>query len=304
MALRVKGETVDELVGFARAMRRMAQPMNPPVPGEELLDTCGTGGDGAATVNISTAAAVVASACGVPVVKHGNRAASSKCGAADLLEALGVAIDLPPEGVLRCVTEVGIGFCFAPVFHPAMRYTAAARSGLGVPTAMNVLGPLTNPAQPAAGLVGCADARIAPVIADVLARRGTSALVVRGDDGLDEITTTTTTTVWVVSDGSVRQDSIDPSALGLWPATAEDLRGGDTSFNADVARALFDGRTGPVRDAVVLNAAAAVAAYDGPGPDLSSDVRVAMERVERALDSGAAADLLARWARCSTSLRA
>jgi anthranilate phosphoribosyltransferase len=169
---------------------------------------------------------------------------------------------------------------------------------------MNVLGPLTNPAQPAAALVGCADLRIAPVLAGVLAGRGSSALVVRGDDGLDEITTTTTTTVWVVSGGSVRQEVLDPAALGVPPATAEDLRGGDASFNADVARALFAGQPGPVRDAVLLNASAAVAAYGGLSGDLSADVRAAQERVGIAVDSGAAADLLARWAALSTSLRA
>lgn len=300
VALRAKGETSGEIAGLAEAMLAHALRIEVPI---RSMDIVGTGGDHSHSVNISSMTAIVVAAAGVPVVKHGNRAASSKCGAADLLEALGVAIDLPPESVLRCVTDLGIGFCFAPVFHPAMRYTAGARSGLGVPTAMNVLGPLTNPAQPAAGLVGCADARIAPVIADVLAGRGSSALVVRGDDGLDEITTTTTTTVWAVSGGSVRRDVIDPAALGVAPATAEDLRGGEASFNADVALALFGGRSGPVRDAVMLNAAAAIAAYDGLSGDLTADVRVARERVEAVLDSGAAADLLTRWAALSTSLR-
>ncbi|HEY9416371.1 MAG TPA: anthranilate phosphoribosyltransferase [Pseudonocardia sp.] len=301
VALRAKGETSEEIAGLAEAMLMHARRIEVPA---RAMDVVGTGGDHSHSVNISTMTAIVVAAAGVPVVKHGNRAASSKCGAADLLEALGVAIDLPPEGVLRCVTELGIGFCFAPVFHPAMRHTAGARGGLGVPTAMNVLGPLTNPAQPAAGLVGCADARMAPVIAGVLAGRGSSALVVRGDDGLDEITTTTTTTVWAVSEGEVRRDRIDPAALDISPATADDLRGGDASFNADVAGALFGGRSGPVRDAVTLNAAAAIAAYDGLGPDLSADVRAALERVGHAVDSGAAADLLARWAGLSTSLRA
>lgn len=301
VALRAKGETAEEIAGLAEAMLAHARRIEVPI---RAMDVVGTGGDHSQSVNISSMTAVVVAATGVPVVKHGNRAASSKCGAADLLEALGVAIDLPPEGVLRCVTELGVGFCFAPVFHPAMRYTAATRSGLGVPTAMNVLGPLTNPAQPAAGLVGCADPRIAPVIAGVLAGRGSSALVVRGDDGFDEITTTTTTTVWVVSGGSVRRDVLDPAAFGVRPASAEDLRGGDASFNADVARALFAGQPGPVRDAVTLNAAAAVAAYDGLSGDLTADVRSALERIGHALDSGAAADLLARWAALSVSLRA
>lgn len=300
VALRAKGETSEEIAGLAQAMLAHARRVQVPV---RAMDIVGTGGDHSHSVNISSMTAIVVAAAGVPVVKHGNRAASSKCGAADLLEALGVAIDLPPEGVLRCVTELGIGFCFAPVFHPAMRHTASVRSGLGVPTAMNVLGPLTNPAQPVAGLVGCADPRIAPVIAGVLAGRGSSALVVRGDDGLDEITTTTTTTVWAVSDGSVHREVLDPAALGVPPATAEDLRGGDASFNAEVARGLFAGQRGPVRDAVTLNAAAAVAAFDGLSGDLDADVRPALERVGAVLDSGAAADLLARWAALSSSLR-
>jgi anthranilate phosphoribosyltransferase len=300
VALRAKGETAEEIGGLARAMLGHARRIELPLA---AVDVVGTGGDHSHSVNISTMTAVVVAAAGVPVVKHGNRAASSKCGAADLLEALGVAIDLPPAGVQRCVTEIGIGFCFAPVFHPAMRHTAAARRELGVPTAMNVLGPLTNPAQPGAGLVGCADARLAPVIADVLAGRGGSALVVRGDDGLDEITTTTTTTVWAVSGGSVTRRTLDPAALGVSPATSDDLRGGDAAFNAEVARALFAGKPGPVRDAVLLNAAAAAAAHAGLGDDLHADLRAAFDRVAGAVDSGAAAGLLARWAELSTALR-
>lgn len=300
VALRAKGETAEEITGLAGAMLGHARRVELAV---DAVDVVGTGGDHSHSVNISSMTAVVVAAAGVPVVKHGNRAASSKCGAADLLEALGVAIDLPPAEVGRCVTEIGIGFCFAPVFHPAMRHTAVARRELGVPTAMNVLGPLTNPAQPRAGLVGCADPRLAPVIADVLAGRGNSALVVRGDDGLDEITTTTTTTVWVISGGSVRRDTLDPAALGVRPAVAEDLRGGDASFNAEVARALFAGKPGPVRDAVLLNAAAAVAAYAGLTADLTADLRGSLDRVSHAVDSGAAAALLARWAELSTALR-
>lgn len=300
VALRAKGETAEEITGLAGAMLGNARRIELPLA---AVDVVGTGGDHSHSVNISTMTAVVVAAAGVPVVKHGNRAASSKCGAADLLEALGVAIDLPPAGVARCVTEIGIGFCFAPVFHPAMRHTAVARRELGVPTAMNVLGPLTNPAQPGAGLVGCADARLAPVIADVLAGRGGSALVVRGDDGLDEITTTTTTTVWVVSGGSVRRETLDPAALGLRPSVSEDLRGGDAAFNADVARGLFAGKPGPVRDAVLLNAAAAAAAFTGLSGDLTADLRGSMERVAGAVDSGAATTLLARWAEFSTALR-
>jgi len=300
VALRAKGETAEEIAGLAEAM--LARARRVPLTGA-AVDVVGTGGDHSQSVNISSMTAIVVAAAGVPVVKHGNRAASSRSGAADLLEALGVAIDLPPDGVARCVAEVGIGFCFAPVFHPAMRYTAAARRELGVPTAMNVLGPLTNPAQPGAGLIGCADLRLAPVIADVLAGRGSSALVVRGDDGLDEITTTDTTSVWVVSGGAVRREALDVAELGVPRAAAADLRGGDAAFNAEVARRLVAGETGPVRDAVLVNAAGAVAAFTGLTGDLSANLRTAWDRVAGAVDSGAASALLDRWVTLSTSLR-
>jgi anthranilate phosphoribosyltransferase len=300
VALRAKGETADEVAGLAAAMLRHARRVQVPV---RAVDVVGTGGDQAHTVNISSMAAVVVAAAGVAVVKHGNRAASSRSGAADVLQALGVAIDLPPQGVAACVAEVGIGFCFAPVFHPAMRHAGPVRAELGVPTAMNLLGPLSNPAQPAAGLVGCADARLAPVIAEVFAGRGTSALVVRGDDGLDELTTTTTSTVRVVGDGEVRTVTLDPTALGLPVATREDLRGGDAEANARVFRALLDGQRGPVRDAVLLNAAGAVVAFDGPHADPLAAFPAALERVAAAVDSGAAAALLTRWAQFSTAQR-
>jgi anthranilate phosphoribosyltransferase len=249
-------------------------------------------------------AAVITAAAGIPVVKHGARAASSKCGAADVLEALGVAVDLQPEAVRTCVTEVGIGFCFAPVFHPAMRYTAEARGQLGVPTVFNFLGPLTNPAQPPAGLVGCANPTIAPVLAQVFAHRGTTALVVRGDDGLDELTTTTTSTVWVADGGSVRVEQVNPADLGVRPAAAADLVGGDKTVNAQVMRDLLGGRAGPVRDAVLLNAAGAVVAFRGLSDrGLTADLLAAMETVGNAVDSGAAASLLDRWAARTTELR-
>jgi anthranilate phosphoribosyltransferase len=299
VALRAKGETAEEIAGLAEAMLSRTQRFT--VDGT-AVDVVGTGGDQAHTVNISTMAAIVVAAAGVPVVKHGNRAASSACGSADVLEALQVAIDLPPAGVERCVAEVGIGFCFAPVFHPAMRHTGAARRELGVPTAMNVLGPLTNPAQPVAALVGCADARLAPVIAEVLAGRGGSALVVRGDDGLDELTTTTTSTVWVVADGEVRAETFDPHALGVGVATRDDLRGGDAAHNAAVCRRLLAGETGPVRDAVLLNAAGALVAATGTGAALRSTFPAALERAAAAVDSGAAETLLHRWAELSTEL--
>jgi anthranilate phosphoribosyltransferase len=268
------------------------------------VDVVGTGGDQAHTVNISTMAALVTAAAGAPVVKHGNRAASSQCGTADVLEALGIAIDLGPEQVARCVAEAGIGFCFSPVFHPAMRHAAAVRREIGIPTAFNYLGPLTNPAQPHAALVGCANLRMAPVMAQVLAQRGASALVVRGDDGLDEITTTTTTSVWVVQDAGVRREALEPAALGVPVAHREDLRGGDAASNADVVRRVLAGEAGPVRDAVLINAAAALVAHHGSTGDLSADVAGMVHRAAAAIDSGAAATLLARWAELTTELSA
>ena len=301
VALRAKGETAAELGGLATAMLAHARPVSVHV---RAVDVVGTGGDRAHTVNISTMAALVTAAAGAPVVKHGNRAASSQCGTADVLEALGVVIDLGPDEVATCVEELGIGFCFAPVFHPAMRHAAAPRREIGVPTAFNFLGPLTNPARPLAALIGCADERMAGVMAEVLAARGASALLVRGDDGLDEITTTTTTTVWVVAGGAVRHMSLDPAELGVAAARPEDLRGGDAAHNADVVRRLLAGEPGPVRDAVLLNAAAALAAHAGLSGDLAADLRAGAARAATAVDSGAGAELLARWVERSTELRA
>lgn len=292
VALRAKGETAEEVAGLVTAMLSHSVPVD---VRERAVDIVGTGGDRANTVNISTMAAVVVAAAGATVVKHGNRAASSKCGAADLLEGLGAPIQLTAAGVAATVREVGIGFCFAPVFHPSFRHAAAPRRELGIPTVFNFLGPLTNPGRPAAGAIGCGNPRMAPVMAQVLADRGTEALVFRGDDGLDELTTTTTSTVWIVRDGGVKEDSIDPTAIGLPRGTAEDLRGGEVADNVAVARALFDGRPGPVRDAVVLNAAAALAAHTGLTGDLTADLTAGRARAEAALDSGAAATTVRRW---------
>jgi anthranilate phosphoribosyltransferase len=300
VALRAKGETPAEVDGMASAMLAHARRFE--VPGR-AVDVVGTGGDQAGTVNISTMAAVVTAAAGFPVVKHGSRSASSRSGTADVLEALGVAIDLPADGVRICVAELGIGFCFAPKFHPAMRHAADARSGLGIPTVFNLLGPLTNPAQPDAGLVGCANPRMAPVLAEVFARRGKTALVVRGDDGLDELTTTTTSTVRVVQNGIVRTKVINPAALDIRPATPEDLRGGDATVNAGVVRELVGGKPGPVRDAVLLNAAGAIAAFQGLSDDLTADLRGALEAGADAIDSGNAATLLEHWIGRSRELR-
>jgi anthranilate phosphoribosyltransferase len=292
IALRAKGETVDEIEGLVRTMYAHAVAID--VPGR-TVDVVGTGGDRAHTVNISTMAALVTAGAGATVVKHGNRAASSSCGTADVLERLGVRLDLPPATVADVGREAGITFCFAPMFHPALRHAAVARRELGVGTTFNFLGPLANPARPAAQAVGCADLRMAPILAGVLARRGVEAVVFRGDDGLDELTTTTTSQVWVVSSGTVQQETLDPGALDIPPATREALRGGDVDFNADAVHRLLDGEAGPVRDAVVLNAGAALATHAGESGTLHERVAVGMARAREALDSGAAKAVLARW---------
>jgi anthranilate phosphoribosyltransferase len=300
VGLHAKGETVAEVTGLAAGMLAHANRVTIP---RRAVDVVGTGGDRSGSVNISTMSAIVTAASGVPVVKHGNRSASSKAGTADVLEALGVAIALDGPRVEVCVRELGIGFCFAPVFHPALRFAGPTRSELGIPTAFNVLGPLTNPAQPAAGLVGCAFPKLAPVVAEVFAGRpDASVLVVRGDDGLDEITTSTTSSVWVVANGEVRHERVDPADFDLRPARAEDLRGGDATHNAEVIRRLVAGELGPVRDAVLLNAAGAVAAYRGFSGDLTADLQAGLQQVAQAIDSGAAADLLAHWTSFSTSI--
>jgi anthranilate phosphoribosyltransferase len=292
VALRAKGESPEEVAGLADTMRDRATPVELPVG---CVDIVGTGGDGAHTVNISTMAAVVTAAAGVPVAKHGNRAASSSSGAADVLEALGVVIDLPAPAVARCVQDAGIGFFFAPVFHPGFRHTAAPRREMGIGTVFNFLGPLTNPARPAAAAIGCADRRMAPVLAAVLAGRGTRAVVFRGDDGLDELTTTTTSSVWVVRDGEVEPDRVDPSALGIAPPPPDALRGAGPAANAAVFRRVVDGERGPVRDAVLLNAAAALAAFDERAERLHDALATCMARAAAAVDDGRAAALLDRW---------
>jgi len=299
VALRAKGERAAEISGLAATMLAHARRFTVDL---RAVDLAGTGGDRAHTVNISTMSAVVTAAAGAPVIKHGNRAASSRCGAADLLEQLGVAIDLPPDGVAACVRELGIGFCFAPVFHPAMRHAAGPRREIGIPTAFNFLGPLTNPAQPAAALVGCADLRMAPVMAEVFAERDVTVLVVRGDDGLDEITTGGTTSVWVVSGGHVAEMTLDPSLLGVARSAPGDLRGGEPALNAEITGRLLAGEHGPARDAVILNAAAAIAAHRGLSGDVIGDIGDAMVAATEAIDSGAAIDLLARWVARSKEL--
>ncbi|MGY1827147.1 MULTISPECIES: anthranilate phosphoribosyltransferase [unclassified Blastococcus] len=300
VALRAKGEAPQEVAGLATEMLAQATPVRLPM---DCVDIVGTGGDGAHTVNISTMAAVVTAAAGAPVAKHGNRAASSSSGAADVLEALGVVIDLPADAVAACVREAGIGFFFAPVFHPGMRHAAAPRREMGIGTVFNFLGPLTNPARPVAAAIGCANARMAPVLAEVLAARGTRALVFRGDDGLDELTTATTSAVWQVRDGAVEADRVDPAALGIEAPPPDALRGGDARVNADVFRRFVDGERGPVRDAVLLNAAAALVAFDERPTRLHDGLAAGLERAAAAVDDGRAATLLDRWVEVSRAVR-
>ena len=292
VALRAKGESIDELVGLVDAMHLHGVPL--PLEGR-WLDVVGTGGDRSMSVNISTMAAIVAAAAGAKVIKHGNRSASSKSGAADVLEALGVRLDVRPERVAAVAQSAGIGFAFAPAFHPALRHAAVPRRELGVGTTFNLLGPLANPARPAAQAIGCADVRMAPLMAGVYARRGVAAWVFRGDDGLDELTTTTTSRVWLVAGGAVSEIAVAPEDVGLPRGTAEDLRGGDAAHNADVVRRLVDGQDGPVRDAVVLNAGAALAVYaDGAGDPLER-LRDGVEAARRAIDDGSARRTLDLW---------
>jgi anthranilate phosphoribosyltransferase len=288
MALRTKGETADEIDGLARTMLEFATPVRPLVP---VLDVVGTGGDRSGTFNISTVSAIVVAGAGVPVAKHGNRAASSACGSADVLEALGVKIDLGPEGVERCLEEVGIAFLFAPMFHPAMGHAAPVRRELRVPTVFNFLGPLTNPARPTAQLVGVSDARMLPLMAEVLARRDVRAKLFRGQDGLDELTTTGLSTVYDVRDGEVRETHLDPATLGLPRASLEDLQGGDPERGATIARTVLAGVPGPHRDVVLLNAGAALQVAGA-----ASALEEGMTMAARALDEGAATAVLERWA--------
>jgi anthranilate phosphoribosyltransferase len=287
MGLRTKGETVEEIEGLADTMLGFANPVAPPVP---VVDTCGTGGDRSGTFNISTVAALVVAGAGVPVAKHGNRAASSICGSADLLEALGVRIDLDATGVEGCLAEAGIAFIFAPVFHPAMAHAGPVRRELRVPTVFNFLGPLTNPARPFAQVVGVSDERMLPLLAEVLARRGTRARLFRALDGLDELTTTGPSLVFDVADGELRESMLDPADLGLARSEVGDLRGGDPEASAAIALTILHGETGPRRDVVLLNAAAAL---EVSGRASSLDEGLAMAAAS--IDSGAAVDVLEGW---------
>lgn len=300
LALKTKGETADEVGALIAQMYEHCAPIT---INERAVDTVGTGGDGAHTINISTTSAIIAAAAGAKVIKHGNRAASSKSGAADLLEALGVCITLDGKGVEKSFAQLGIGFCFAPVFHPAMRFAGAARKELGVPTVFNILGPLANPAKPQAAAIGVANERMHLVMAQVLGDRGVDGFVFRGDDGLDEITLATTTSVLTIGQGEIRSDLLDPLDFSIARAPISALAGGDASENARITTAIFAGESGAPRDAVVLNAAAAIAAYEGRF-ELGLHDRIAggIDKAVEAIDSGAATKLLSRWAELSQSL--
>ncbi len=302
LALKGKGETSEEVGALVSQMLAHSAPISIK---ERAVDTVGTGGDGAHTINISTTAAIIAASAGARVVKHGNRAASSKSGSGDLLEALGVAITLDGKGVERCVAELGVGFCFAPIFHPAMRFAAPARKELGVPTVFNILGPLANPAQPQAAAIGVADDRMHLVMAQVLATRGVDGFVFRGDDGLDEITLSSTTSVLSIGRGEIRSDLIEPGDFGISRAPVTDLVGGDATENARITHSIFAGEHGAPRDAVLLNAAAAIAAFDGQS-ELTVHERLAngLKKAIAALDSGATAALLKKWVDLSQEIAA
>ena len=291
VALRMKGETADEITGFARTARAMATPIH--VDGA-LLDTCGTGGDGLATFNISTLAAIVAAACGARVAKHGNRAASSLCGSADVLEQLGVKIDLAPEGVARCIDEAGIGFLFAPVFHPSFRFAGVPRRELALRTVFNVLGPLCNPAGARYQALGVADGAMASKMAEVLIRLGLErAIIFHAADGMDELSVASRSFV-IEIDGQRKEYELDPEELGLHKAPVESMRGGGPEENAKVALEVLGGAKGPRREVVLLNAAAALRAAG-----LARDWKDGLGLAAEAIDKGRAGEVLQRWARIS-----
>ena len=300
LALKAKGETAEEVGALVNQMFTHSAPISSE---ERAVDTVGTGGDGAHTINISTTAAIIAASAGARVVKHGNRAASSKSGSGDLLEALGVAISLDGKAVEKCVAELGIGFCFAPIFHPAMRFAAPARKELGIPTVFNILGPLANPARPKAAAIGVADDRMHLVMAEVLAHRGVDGFVFRGDDGLDEITLSSTTSILSIGNGEISSDLVDPLDFGISRAPVTDLVGGDAAENARITRSIFAGERGAPRDAVLLNAAAAIAAFDGEQLlSVHERIQSGLTKAAAALDSGATSMLLEKWVTLTQSL--
>jgi anthranilate phosphoribosyltransferase len=300
LSLKAKGETAQEIGALVSQMYRYCSPIS---ISERAVDTVGTGGDGANTINISTTAAIIAAAAGVKVIKHGNRAATSKSGSADLLESLGVTIDLEGKGVETTFDQLGIGFCFAPVFHPSMRFAANARKQLGVPTVFNILGPLANPASPKAAAIGVSNEKMMPVMAKVLLEKGVDGFVFRGDDGIDEITLASTTTISTLSYDKISTETIDPTEFGISRSPISDLRGGDSSHNASITMAIFEGEIGAPRDAVLLNAAAAISAYEGRSDiTVKERIELGLARATEAVDSGAAKKLVKQWALLSNQL--
>ncbi len=294
LGIQAKGETATEVEAFVEVMYQHSAPISISM---HAVDPVGTGGDGANTINISTTAAIIAHAAGAKVVKHGARAASSKSGAADLLEALGVNIDLDGDQVAACLQEVGIGFCFAPKFHPAMRFAAPARKELGQASVFNILGPLANPAKPKAMALGVSKSRVMPLMADVMRKRGTEGFLFRGDDGMDEITLSTTTHIMQVSNDQIRSEIFDPRSLGISYAPIESLTGGDAQFNAGITRQIFAGEKSPAREAVLLNAAAAIAAFKGDfNNSITEQLADGYRDASVAVDSGVAQESLLRWA--------
>ncbi len=300
LSLKNKGESPQEVIDLVETMYQHAQLINIP---DRCVDVVGTGGDGANTINISTAAAIITTAAGARTIKHGNRAATSKSGSADLLEAFGIDINLNAAAVAECVRKIGIGFAFAPVFHPAMKHAAQARKELGVPSIFNILGPLANPARPVAVAIGVARADLLKLVAEVLARRGCQGFVFRGDDGLDEVSVSVSTTVYVIKDGEIRLEVFDPANLGLERISIEQLKGGTAEENVAITKRIFAGERSAYREAVLLNAAASIAAFKG-------DLHLGVEQqfangyvlAKQAVDSGAAAHLVERWAELSNEL--
>ena len=300
LSLKNKGESPQEVIDLVETMYQHAQLINIP---DRCVDVVGTGGDGANTINISTAAAIITTAAGARTIKHGNRAATSKSGSADLLEAFGININLNAAAVAECVRKIGIGFAFAPVFHPAMKHAAQARKELGVPSIFNILGPLANPARPVAVAIGVARADLLKLVAEVLARRGCQGFVFRGDDGLDEVSVSVSTTVYVIKDGEIRLEVFDPANLGLERISIEQLKGGTAEENVAITKRIFAGERSAYREAVLLNAAASIAAFKG-------DLHLGVEQqfangyvlAKQAVDSGAAAHLVERWAELSNEL--
>jgi anthranilate phosphoribosyltransferase len=302
IALKNKGESPEEVGALVAQMYEHCAPIS---ISKRAVDTVGTGGDGAHTINISTTSAIIAAAAGAKVIKHGNRAASSKSGSADLLENLGININLNGQSVEESFATLGIGFCFAPLFHPAMKHAAVARKELGVPTVFNILGPLANPAKPKAAAIGVANERMHLVMAQVLGSRGVDGFVFRGDDGLDEITLATTTSVLSIGTEEITSGLLDPTEFGIAVAPVSALVGGDGAENARITRSIFAGEKGAHRDACVLNAAAAIAAYEGR-TELSLHERISsgVEAAIEAIDSGAAHELVNEWALLTQKLGA